>query len=214
MHSEPSLLAVLQAVSDTNKINSPWDRLYNFDAAFAWPQDCDRLPAASRRPGAIDQGKLNPLTAHTAESHSARITARPSEPLLDPKIGRGFSAAIPLNLVLDGLSLVERTQASLLNSRDVDKHIFATAACRLNKPISLSRIEPLHGTCRHFRLQMLTTRGRCRITQRNLHGMPRSIMARVCAMELFKARQPDNRSMSRKMASLPERSFPPPWSTN
>jgi hypothetical protein len=50
-------------------------------------------------------------------------------PLLNPKIGRGLSAAISLNLVLDGLSLVERTQASPLNSRDVDKHIFATAAC-------------------------------------------------------------------------------------
>jgi len=31
-------------------------------------------------------------------------------PLLDPKI-RGLSVAIALNLVLDGLSLVERTQA-------------------------------------------------------------------------------------------------------
>ena len=49
-------------------------------------------------------------------------------PLLDPKISCGLSAAFALNLVLDGLSLVERMQASPLNSRDVDKHIFATAA--------------------------------------------------------------------------------------
>jgi hypothetical protein len=49
-------------------------------------------------------------------------------PLLDPEIGCGLFAALSLNLVLDGLSLVERTQASPLNSRDVDKHIFATAA--------------------------------------------------------------------------------------
>src|SRR6516162_356565 len=84
------------------------------------------------------------------------LTARPTAsatdnadmPLLDPKIGRGLSAAIALNVVLDGLSLVERTQAGPLNSRDVDKHIFATAAAgRLNKPISHCRIEPLHGTC-------------------------------------------------------------------
>ena len=47
--------------------------------------------------------------------------------LLDPKIGCGLSAALALNLVLDGLSLVERTQPSPLDSRDVDKHIFATA---------------------------------------------------------------------------------------
>ena len=50
------------------------------------------------------------------------------KPLLDPKIGRGLSAAITLNLVLDGLSLVERMQTSTLNSRNVDKDIFATAA--------------------------------------------------------------------------------------
>ena len=64
------------------------------------------------------------------------LTARPAvpaidnadAPLLDPEIGRGLFAAIALNLVLDGLSLVERTQASPFNSRDVDKHIFATAA--------------------------------------------------------------------------------------
>jgi hypothetical protein len=65
-------------------------------------------------------------------SPTARPTAFATDnadmPLLDPKIGRGLSAAIALNLVLDGLSLVERRQASPLNSRDVDKHIFATAA--------------------------------------------------------------------------------------
>jgi hypothetical protein len=56
------------------------------------------------------------------------VTDDADMPLPDPKIGRGLSAAIALNLVLDGLSLVERTQASPLNSRDMDKHIFATAA--------------------------------------------------------------------------------------
>ena len=58
----------------------------------------------------------------------ASVTDDADMPLPDPKIGRGLSAAIALNLVLDGLSLVERTQASSLNGRDVDKHIFATAA--------------------------------------------------------------------------------------
>jgi hypothetical protein len=70
------------------------------------------------------------------EPSGSSLTARPTAsatdnaamPLLDPKIGRGLFAAIALNLVLDGLSLVERTQASPFNSRDVDKHIFATAA--------------------------------------------------------------------------------------
>jgi hypothetical protein len=58
----------------------------------------------------------------------ASVTDDADMPLPDPKIGRGLSAAIALNLVLDGLSLVERAQASPLNSRDMDKHIFAIAA--------------------------------------------------------------------------------------
>ena len=41
----------------------------------------------------------------------ASVTDDADMPLPDPKIGRGLSAAIALNLVLDGLSLVERTQA-------------------------------------------------------------------------------------------------------
>jgi hypothetical protein len=49
-------------------------------------------------------------------------------PLLDPKISRGLFASIALNLVLDGLSVVERTQPGPLNSRDVDEHISATPA--------------------------------------------------------------------------------------
>ena len=50
-------------------------------------------------------------------SLTARLAA---PPLPDPKIGRGLFAAIALNLVLDGLSLVERTQPGPLDSRDVD----------------------------------------------------------------------------------------------
>src|SRR6266566_5289375 len=95
-------------------------------------------------------------------------------PLLDPKIGRGLFASIVLNLVLDGLSLVERTQPGPLNSRDVDEHIFATAARRLNKPISLCRIEPLDGTCRHFSPSPMLTaqnkgRGRAGQASRSVH---------------------------------------------
>ena len=64
------------------------------------------------------------------------LTARPAAPaidnidmpLLDPKIDRGLFTAIALDLVLDGLSLIERTQPGPLNSRDVDKHISATPA--------------------------------------------------------------------------------------
>jgi hypothetical protein len=48
--------------------------------------------------------------------------------LPDSKIDRGLFASIALNLILDGLPVVERTQPGPLNSRDVDEHIFATAA--------------------------------------------------------------------------------------
>jgi hypothetical protein len=48
-------------------------------------------------------------------------------PLLDPKIGCGLSAAIALNLVLDGLSLVERMQPGPFDSGDVNEHIAAAA---------------------------------------------------------------------------------------
>ena len=59
---------------------------------------------------------------------SAPATDNIDMPLLDPKIGRGLFTAIALDLVLDGLSLIERTQPGPLNGRDVDKDIFATAA--------------------------------------------------------------------------------------
>ena len=48
--------------------------------------------------------------------------------LPDSKIDRGLSASIALEFVFNGLSIVERTQPGALNSRDVDEHIFATAA--------------------------------------------------------------------------------------
>ena len=57
----------------------------------------------------------------------ASVTDDADMPLPDPKIGRGLSAAIALNLVLDGLSLVKRTKPGPLNSGDVNEHI-ATAA--------------------------------------------------------------------------------------
>lgn len=49
-------------------------------------------------------------------------------PLLGPEIDRGFFASIVLNLILDGLSLVQGAQPGSLNGRDVNEHIFAAAA--------------------------------------------------------------------------------------
>jgi hypothetical protein len=64
----------------------------------------------------------------------------------------GFRLMFCLGLKLplfDDLSLVETAEAGSFDCRDVDKHIFA-AALRLNKPVPLLRVEPLHGTFRHI----------------------------------------------------------------
>src|SRR6185369_12343992 len=56
-------------------------------------------------------------------------------------------------LVFDDLSLIETAEAGSFDRRDVYKHISAAATLRLNKPIALGRIEPLHGALRHYLLQ-------------------------------------------------------------
>ena len=56
-------------------------------------------------------------------------------------------------LVFDDLPLIETAEAGSFDRRDVDKHISAAATLRLNEPIALGRIEPLHGAFRHYLLQ-------------------------------------------------------------
>ena len=46
-------------------------------------------------------------------------------------------------LVFDNLPFIETGEAGSLDSRDMDKHIFA-AALRLNKSVSFLRIEPFY----------------------------------------------------------------------
>jgi hypothetical protein len=57
-------------------------------------------------------------------SHGAEGTSVRS---LDLEIHRGGLAAVLFDLILDLLPLVERAQSSALDSRDMDKHILATA---------------------------------------------------------------------------------------
>ncbi len=52
-------------------------------------------------------------------------------------------------LVFDNLPFIKTGEASSLDSRDMNKHIFA-AAFRLNKSIPFLGIEPLDGAARHF----------------------------------------------------------------
>ena len=59
---------------------------------------------------------------------------------------------IPMPPIFDDLPLIESGQTSPFDSRNVNKHIL-TASRRLNKSISLCRIEPLHSTLGHYLLQ-------------------------------------------------------------
>jgi len=71
-----------------------------------------------------------------------------------PQIFCRHLAAAFLLFVTDLSALVEGTQASPFHRRDVHENILA-AAVRLDKSISLSRIEPLHSTYRHVLLPFL-----------------------------------------------------------
>jgi len=70
---------------------------------------------------------------------------------------RSFLALVSYELVFDYCALIERAQARSLHGGDMHEHIFA-AALRRNEAISLSRIEPLHGTCCHNHSPLFTLR--------------------------------------------------------
>src|SRR5262249_5934631 len=88
---------------------------------------------------------------------SGQPTASPSRSsenrgrLLNLEIHRRCFPAVLFDLILEVLPLVERAQSSALDRGDVDEYVFA-ARLRLNKSVTLRRIEPLHGAARHFDL--------------------------------------------------------------
>jgi hypothetical protein len=47
-------------------------------------------------------------------------------------------------------TLAQVAQASLLDGRDMDEHVLG-ATVRLDEPVTLGRVKPLHGSCRHVR---------------------------------------------------------------
>jgi hypothetical protein len=71
----------------------------------------------------------------------SRDTVSDSSRLTDLQIVRRFLTAITENLIFDRLTLVERTKAGTLNSRDMDEHVSA-AVLGLNESIALRRVEP------------------------------------------------------------------------
>src|SRR5262245_60116850 len=64
------------------------------------------------------------------------------------EVFRRLLAAVADDLILHGLPLVEGGQARALDSRDMDEHVLA-AALRLDKAVTLGRVEPLHGSGSH-----------------------------------------------------------------
>src|ERR1039458_2973460 len=71
--------------------------------------------------------------------------------LLHLDVFRRFLALVSYELVFDYCTLIERAQARPFHCGDMDEYIFATAL-RLHEAISLSRVEPLHGTGCHYTL--------------------------------------------------------------
>ena len=71
--------------------------------------------------------------------------------LLNLEMHRRCFPAVLFDLILEVLPFIERAQSSALDRRDVDEYVFA-ACLRLNKSVTLRRIEPLHGAARHFDL--------------------------------------------------------------
>src|SRR5947209_11852054 len=76
--------------------------------------------------------------------------------LFDLEIYRRLLTAVTLNLVLNGLSFIERCQSGTLDGTDVYEHIFSTSL-RLNEPVAFGRIEPLHSAGSHAGLLLNRT---------------------------------------------------------
>jgi hypothetical protein len=66
---------------------------------------------------------------------------------------------------MNGLSFVERRQSGTFDGTDVYEHIFSTAL-RLNEPVTLRRVEPLHSAGSHAGL----------LLELNHHSVVRSIV--------------------------------------
>src|SRR5207244_6789490 len=105
--------------------------------------------AALTRSGARKASEIVMLTLRTlvtaAIARNSRIRS------LDLEIHRRCFSAVLFDLILDLLPFIERTQSSALDCGDVDEHVLAATALRLNESIALGRIEPLHRAARHYR---------------------------------------------------------------
>src|ERR1700685_3810005 len=83
----------------------------------------------------------------THRSHGARL-AGAGKSALNLEVFRGRLALVRDLFVFNDLPFIEPAEAGSLDRRDMDENIFA-ASLRLNEPVALLRIEPLHGTFSH-----------------------------------------------------------------
>src|ERR1700686_4919238 len=89
----------------------------------------------------------------TYRSRGDRLAGTKTKSALNLEVLSRSFAPVRDFLVFDDLPLIETVEAGSFDRRDVDKHISAAATLRLNEPIALGRIEPLHGAFRHYLLQ-------------------------------------------------------------
>ena len=101
-------------------------------------------------------GTIGCINKNPADQAGLRISNRRLR-LFHLDVFRRFLALVSYELVFDYCALIERAQARPLHGGDMDEYIFATAL-RLDEAISLSRVEPLHGTCCHNHSPMFTLR--------------------------------------------------------
>ena len=95
-------------------------------------------------------GTPNAVNATLYDKLAARLI------LFDLEIYRRLLTAVTLNLVLNGLSFIERCQSGTFDGADVYEHIFSTSL-RLNEPVAFGRIEPLHSAGSHAGLLLNRT---------------------------------------------------------
>src|SRR5262249_12651207 len=76
--------------------------------------------------------------------------------LFDLEIYCRLLTAVTFNLLLKGLSFIERCQSGTFDGTDVYEHIFS-ASLRLNEPVAFGRIEPLHSAGSHAGLLLNRT---------------------------------------------------------
>jgi hypothetical protein len=99
-------------------------------------------------PPAVSENK----TARALRPARRRVTTKGRSPRsANLQVLRRVVTPVGHHFVLDSLSFIEGRQTGTLDCRDVHEHI-AAAVLRLNKPITLRRVEPLYFSARHIGL--------------------------------------------------------------